>query len=100
MFVSYSNPRFDCKLNASLVDLHGPSLSLLYYTSLPLWTYSYLTKASTLTTVPSYSRHWAGASVSFGHIFLVDFFCYEKNIYIFDQKSQFSEISQILDCNA
>ena len=25
MFVSYSYPRFDCKLNASLFDLHGPS---------------------------------------------------------------------------
>ena len=32
MFVSYSCPRFDCKLNASLVDLHGPSFvsSILY----------------------------------------------------------------------
>ena len=32
MFVSYSYPRFDCKLNASLVDLHGPSFisSILY----------------------------------------------------------------------
>ena len=25
MFVSYSYPRFDCKLNASRFDLHGPS---------------------------------------------------------------------------
>ena len=25
MFVSYSYPRFDCKLNASLFDLYGPS---------------------------------------------------------------------------
>ena len=24
LFVSYSYPRFDCKLNASLFDLHGP----------------------------------------------------------------------------
>ena len=32
MFVSYSYPRFDCKLNASLADLHGPSFvsSILY----------------------------------------------------------------------
>ena len=31
-FVSYSYPRFDCKLNASLFDLHGPSFdfSILY----------------------------------------------------------------------
>ena len=34
MFVSYSYPRFDCKLNASLFNLHvhGPSFvsSILY----------------------------------------------------------------------
>ena len=32
MFVSYSHPRFDCKLNASPSDLHGPSFvsSILY----------------------------------------------------------------------
>ena len=32
MFVSYSYPRFDCKLNESLFDLHGPSFvsSILY----------------------------------------------------------------------
>ena len=41
VFVTYSYPRFDCKLNASLFDLHGPSLSFLCYTCLPLWTYSY-----------------------------------------------------------
>ena len=32
MFVSYSYPMFDFKLNASLFDLHGPSFvfSILY----------------------------------------------------------------------
>ena len=32
MFVSYSYPRFDCKLNASHYELHGPSFvsSVLY----------------------------------------------------------------------
>ena len=32
MFVSYSYPRYYCKLNASLFDLHGPSFvsSILY----------------------------------------------------------------------
>ena len=32
MFVSYSYPRFDGKLNASLFDLHGPSFvsSIVY----------------------------------------------------------------------
>ena len=81
IFVSYSYPRPDFKLNASLFDLHGPSSSLLYYTSLPLWTYSYLTKASILTTVPSYSRHYVGAAVTFGHIFLVDFITKYTDIF-------------------
>ena len=26
MFVSYTCPRFDCKINVSLFDLHGPSV--------------------------------------------------------------------------
>ena len=32
MYVSYSYLRFDCKLNVSLFDLHGPSFvsSILY----------------------------------------------------------------------
>ena len=36
MFVSYSYPRFDCKLNASLFYLNGPSFvsSLLYKSAL------------------------------------------------------------------
>ena len=34
MFVSYSYPRFDSKLNTSLVDLHGPSfVSAILYKS-------------------------------------------------------------------
>ena len=47
MFVSYSCPRFDCKIRVSLSDLHGPSVVfqiLLYFTSLPLWTCNYPTK--------------------------------------------------------
>ena len=59
MFVSYSCPRTDCKINVSLSDLHGPSVVssiLLYYTSLPLWTYTYFTKASILSKAPFYSR--------------------------------------------
>ena len=52
-----------------------PHLSLLYYASLPLWTYSYLTKASTLTTVPSYSRHYAGGiSVLWTHLSILSSF--------------------------
>ena len=60
MFVSYSYPRFDGKLNASLFGLHGPSFvsSILAFMDLS-------DKASTLITVPSYSKHLAGVSVSF-----------------------------------
>ena len=53
----------------SLFDLHGPTVVcpiLLYYTSLPLSTYSYPTKASTLIKAPFYSRHRRG------HLCLVD----------------------------
>ena len=42
-----------------------PLLFLLYdyyYTSLPLWTYSYQTKARTFIKASFYSRHKAGAS--------------------------------------
>ena len=42
-------------------SLHGLSvvspILLLNYTSLPLWTYGYPTKTSTLIKVPFYSRH-------------------------------------------
>ena len=57
MFVSYSNPRFDCKLNASLFDLHGRSFvsSILYMSAFMDLQLS--DKASTLITVLSYSRH-------------------------------------------
>ena len=42
MFVSYSHPRFDCKKNASLFEIHGHSfVSSIDYTSVPLWTYSF-----------------------------------------------------------
>ena len=44
MFVSYSYPRFDGQLNASCFIYMVPHLSLLYDTSLPLWTDSYLRK--------------------------------------------------------
>ena len=34
MFVSYSYPRFDCKLNACLFEIHGPSfVSSVFYKS-------------------------------------------------------------------
>ena len=68
MFVSYSYPRSDSKLNASHFDLHGPSVvsSILYKSAFMDLKLS--DKASTLITVPSYSRHKVGASVSFGHI--------------------------------
>ena len=75
IFVSYWCPRFDCKINVSLFDLHGPSYEsfiLLYYTSLPLWTYSDPTKASTLFKAPFYSRHYARClTMSCGETYLV-----------------------------
>ena len=57
MFVSYVYPRFDFKVNASLFDLHGPPFvsSILYKSA---FMDIYLSdKASTLITLPSYSRH-------------------------------------------
>ena len=57
MFVSYSYPRFDGKLNASVFDLHGLSFvsSILYKSAFMDLQLS--DEASTLITVPSYSRH-------------------------------------------
>ena len=76
MFVSYSYPRYDCKLNASLFDQHDPSsVSPILYKS-AFMDLQLSEKDSTLITMSSYSRHKAGASVSFGHIscFNFDFF--------------------------
>ena len=47
-----------------------PHLSLLYYASLPLWAYSYLRNASTLTTVPSYGI-WRGYPCPWSRVFLL-----------------------------
>ena len=64
------HPRFDCKLKASLFDLHGPSFvsSILY--SLLLWTYSYLTKP-VLQSWCHLTQGTRRATVSFEHIYLV-----------------------------
>ena len=55
-------------LTASLFDLHGPSFvsSILYKSTFMNLQLS--DKASTFSTVPSYSRHEAGAYVSFRYI--------------------------------
>ena len=52
MLVSYSYPRFDCKLNASLFDLHGHSFvsSILYKSAFMDLQLS--DKASTLSALP------------------------------------------------
>ena len=53
-FFSYSYPRFDCKLNASLFDLHGPSFvsSILYKSTLMdlivIWQSQYLNHGAIL----------------------------------------------------
>ena len=68
MVVSYFHPRFDCKLNASLFDLHGPSfVSSISYKS-AFMDLKLSDKASSFITMFSYSMHSAGASVSFGNI--------------------------------
>ena len=55
-----------------------PLLSLLYYTSLPVWPYSYPTKP---VKVPSYSKHEAEASVSLDtYLFIQDFTTDQKSI--------------------
>ena len=65
MFVSFSYHRFDCRINVILLYyLHGPSVvsSILFKSAFMDL------KLSDKAMVSSYSRHLAGASVSFGHI--------------------------------
>ena len=61
MFASYSYQKFDCKLNASLFDLHGLLfVSSILYKSAYMDLYMDLQLsdiASTLIMVPFYSRH-------------------------------------------
>ena len=71
MFVSYSYPRFDCKLNATLFDLHGPSFvsSILYKSVfMDLWLSD---KSQYLNHNAILLKALAGAFVSFGHVYLV-----------------------------
>ena len=71
MFVLYLYPRFDCKLNASLFYPHGPS-----FVSSKLYKYAFMDLQ--LSDKRQYLKHGAillkplgGASLSFGHIYLV-----------------------------
>ena len=62
MFVSYSYPRFGCKLNVSLFYLHGPSFvsSIIYKSG---FMGQYLNHGAILLKALG-----GGTSVSFGHI--------------------------------
>ena len=63
VLVSYSYPRFDCKVNVSLFDLHGPLVvSSILYESVASWQNQYLNQGAILL------KAQAAASMSFGHI--------------------------------
>ena len=57
VFVSYLYPRFDCNINVSLFDLHGPSVVSYLLNKSAFMDLQLSDKASTSIKVPSYSRH-------------------------------------------